>query len=57
MNELDRWVGYFCLKMGSLTALASTGLITVNNCILNGTGEPDESSMSGYSEGNHSRQS
>jgi hypothetical protein len=41
MSELDRWIGYICLKMGSLTALASTSLITVNNCDfkLNGTGE------------------
>jgi hypothetical protein len=33
MNKLDRWVGYLCLKMGSLTALASTSLITMGNCI------------------------
>jgi hypothetical protein len=32
MSELDKWIGYICLKMGLLTALASTSLITVNNC-------------------------
>jgi hypothetical protein len=48
MSELDRWVGYICLKMGSLTALASTSLITVNNCYfkLNGAGEATGSESS-----------
>jgi hypothetical protein len=48
MSELDRWIGYICLKMGSLTALASTSLITVNNCDfkLNGAGEATGSESS-----------
>ena len=31
MNEIDRWIGYLSLKMGSLMAVASTSLITVAN--------------------------
>ena len=31
-SELDRWIGWLCLKMGPLTALASSSLITFNNC-------------------------
>jgi hypothetical protein len=29
--ELDRWIGYAYLKMGALTAVASTSLITFAN--------------------------
>ena len=32
MNEIDRWVGFFSIKAGSLMALGTTGLITFNNC-------------------------
>jgi len=31
-NELDRWLGWLTLRMGSLTAVASTTLITFGNC-------------------------
>lgn len=31
MNELDRWTGWFSLKMGSLMSLVSVSLITVSN--------------------------
>ncbi|WP_375676059.1 hypothetical protein, partial [Bartonella sp. CL42QHWL] len=37
-NELDKWLGWFSIKMGPLTALASTTLITLGHC-------HDESSM------------
>ena len=41
MNEVDRWVGWFSIKAGSLMALGTASLITFKNChIINdgGTG-------------------
>ncbi|WP_375674113.1 hypothetical protein, partial [Bartonella sp. CL32QHWL-2] len=31
-NELDKWLGWFSIKMGPLTALASSTLITFSHC-------------------------